>query len=306
MPHEHAHGDIKKLRAAFWINLVFTLIELVGGLWVNSIAIISDAIHDLGDSFSLGGSWYLEKYSRKGPSRQYSYGYRRFSLLAALINALVLVGGSVWIVLESVQRLQNPPKVDGEGMMLMALGGLLFNGLAYWKLHGGASHQTRVLSLHLLEDVLGWLAALIGGLLIRWLGWHMLDPLLSLGIAVFILFNALKSLGPTFRVLLQAIPSNHKPEYFRALLLREDVVKAVHDLHVWTLDGQYHVLTAHLLVDPNHSLQTLASAKSRMKEALQQAGVPHSTLEFDTPEEAERHVHCQVDTGTPAARSAPG
>lgn len=294
--HSHAvdtgPAEAGRLKAAFWLNLTFTVVELVGGIWVNSVAIISDAIHDMGDSLSLGSAWFLERFSQRPASPRFSYGYRRFSLLAALINALVLIGGSAYMISQAIQRFRAPEPVYSEGMILMGVAGLLFNGLAYWRMHRGASINTRVISLHLLEDVLGWVAVLIGAGVMYFYPLYWIDPLLSLLIAVFILFNAFKSLVPTLRVLLQATPPSHKISTIRNLILSEDVVEDVHDLHIWSLDGQYHILTANLVVAAHHSMQELAHEKSRIKSRLEQAGILHSTLEFEIAAENCHLNHC--------------
>lgn len=160
MGHHHHHTSSDNLRFAFFLNLGFTVLEFIGGLYVNSIAIISDAVHDLGDSLSLGTSWYLERKSKKGPNTQFSYGYGRFSLLGALINSLVLIGGSIYVVYEAVGRILEPEYSDAQGMMVFAIIGVVVNGYAAWKVSKGKTMNEKVVSWHLLEDVLGWVAVL--------------------------------------------------------------------------------------------------------------------------------------------------
>ncbi|MFV0269668.1 MAG: cation diffusion facilitator family transporter, partial [Draconibacterium sp.] len=153
--HEHNHSG-KKLKVAFFLNLGFTVFEIFGGLYVNSVAILSDAIHDLGDSLSLGTAWYLDKKSKKGADSKFSFGYVRFSLLGALINSLVLIGGSVYVIYEAVGRILEPEHSDAGGMIVFALIGIAVNGYAAWKMSGGSSLNEKVVSWHLMEDVLGW------------------------------------------------------------------------------------------------------------------------------------------------------
>ena len=162
MEHNHSHDHSgKNLKVAFFLNLTFTILEFIGGIYVNSIAIISDAVHDLGDSLSLGTSWYLDSKSKKNANSKYSYGYRRFSLLGALINSVVLIAGSVYVIYEAVGRILEPEHSDAQGMVIFAIIGVLVNGYAAYKLSSGKSMNEKVVSWHLMEDVLGWVAVLI-------------------------------------------------------------------------------------------------------------------------------------------------
>ena len=187
--HHHHHESGKNLKAAFFLNLAFTIIELIGGWYVNSVSIVSDAVHDLGDSLSLGTSWYLDSLSRKKATDSYSFGYRRFSLLGALINAIVLILGSVFVIREAILRLQTPEASDAKGMLYFALLGVAVNGYAAWKLSGGKTLNERVISWHLIEDVLGWVAVLIVSVILMFYPSPYLDPALSLLISVYILWN---------------------------------------------------------------------------------------------------------------------
>ncbi|MDZ7847967.1 MAG: cation diffusion facilitator family transporter [Owenweeksia sp.] len=197
MAHLQSNQSGKNLRLAFFLNLAFTLFEIIGGLWTNSIAILSDALHDLGDSLSLGLSWYLQRKSRQTANQHYTYGYRRFSLLGALINSVVLVVGSVVIIVEAIERLQQPEAPDATGMLIFAIVGVGINGFAALRLRAGKSLNERVVSWHLWEDVLGWLAVLLGAVVMLIWETPWLDPVLSIGITVFILINILKRLRNT-------------------------------------------------------------------------------------------------------------
>ena len=150
MPHDHHHPPdrtIGNIRVAFFLNLAFALLEIVGGLWTNSVAILSDAVHDLGDSFALGSAWFLEKYSRKQRDQRYSYGYRRFSVLGSLLNAGVLIGGSIFVLTEAIPRLLSPQESNAEGMVVIAIIGILVNGTAVFRLRGDKSLNASVVCL---------------------------------------------------------------------------------------------------------------------------------------------------------------
>lgn len=189
----HNHENQGNIKVAFFLNLSFTIAEIIGGLWTNSVAILSDAVHDLGDSLSLGLAWYFDAFSKKGPDEKYSFGYARFSLLAALINSLVLVGGSVLVLTRSVPRIFNPEPIDAKGMFVFAILGILINGLAVLKLKKGTSLNEKVVSWHLMEDVLGWVVILVASIVLMFVDIPILDPILSVLITIYVLFHVLKT-----------------------------------------------------------------------------------------------------------------
>lgn len=209
-PHHHHDGDeetaSKRIGWAFFLNVMFTIIEFIGGWLTNSTAIMADAVHDLGDSLSIGTAWLLNKLSRKDANQTFSYGYKRFSLLGALINGLVLTVGSVWILFEAIPRLSAPEMPQVEGMLLLAIFGVLVNGFAAFKLSKGKSLNERVLNWHLLEDVLGWVAVLIVSIVLLFVNWPILDPLLSIGFTIFILFNVVRNLKETLLCFYKPLP----------------------------------------------------------------------------------------------------
>jgi len=235
--HHHNHSDVKNIKAAFFLNLFFTLVEIVGGFFTNSIAIISDAIHDLGDCLSLGLAWYFQKVAKKGSDTSYSYGYKRFSLLGAIINSIVLVTGSVLILTVAIPRIIHPEATKTTGMFFLAIVGVLVNGAAVFRLKKGNSINERVVSLHLLEDVLGWLAILVGSIVMHFFDVPVLDPIMSVGIACFVLYNVFKNMRQSLRIILQGIPAEVDMTDIATHLQQFDGVESVHDLHVWSVDG---------------------------------------------------------------------
>ncbi|HIA00508.1 MAG TPA: cation transporter, partial [Myxococcales bacterium] len=187
--HHHDHHSTDNIAVAFYLNLCFTIIELIGGLFTNSLAILADAIHDLGDTIALGFSFFMEKLAKKHPDELFSYGYQRFSLLAALVTALVLVIGSAFIVVESIPRLLHPEDVHSQGMLLLALFGIAFNGLAALRLRHGKTLNEQAVSLHMIEDMLGWVGVLLTAIAIEIWQLTFLDPLFSLLFSLYILFG---------------------------------------------------------------------------------------------------------------------
>ncbi|MEO9484406.1 MAG: cation diffusion facilitator family transporter [Ekhidna sp.] len=280
--HDHSEGNIK---VAFFLNLSFAIIELIGGLWTNSVAILSDSLHDLGDSLTLGVSWYFAKVAKKGRNQSFSYGYKRFSVLGALINAIVLVTGSIFIIIEAVPRLLNPISPNTEGMIYLAIGGVIVNGAAAFRLSKGGSLNEKVVFTHLLEDILGWVAVLIGAIVMHFWNLPIIDPILSVLIATFILFNVYKNLKESFRIILQGTPSDVDIKQIHAAVLEIPKVTDVHDCHTWSMDGEYHILSIHLVIEENLKLSDLQSIKKETKDRVSKLGINHATIEFETVQE---------------------
>ncbi len=276
--HHHSEGNVK---VAFFLNLSFTIIEIIGGLYTNSLAILSDALHDLGDSFSLGLSWYFQKLSKKGRTKTFSYGYKRFSLLGAIINSIVLVAGSIFILTKAIPELFNPGETNVQGMLYLAILGILVNGAAVFKLRKGESLNEKVVSLHLLEDVLGWVAVLIGSIIMMYTDAPFIDPLLSVLISLFVLYNVYKNLKKSLLVILQGIPEEISIDDIRQKLKNISKVTDIHDCHAWSMDGQYNILTLHLRLDKDYKPSEQAKLKERVRTQLKDESINHITIEFE-------------------------
>lgn len=283
--HGHHHHGTRNLKAAFFLNLGFTIIEIIGGLLTNSVAILSDALHDLGDSLSLGLSWYFQKLSAKGRDKTFSYGYGRFSLLGAVINSMVLLAGSGIIIYKAIPRLFNPEQPDAQGMILLAVLGIIFNGAAVVRLRKGTSINEEVVSLHLLEDVLGWVAVLIGSIVMYFYDAPVIDPVLSLLIAGYILFNVFKNIRKSFRIILQGTPKDMEIDDIIVQTKNIEDVKDVHDFHLWSMDGEYYVFSAHLVVKKESTLAELTVIKHKVRDLLKSFKIEHATIEFETEDE---------------------
>ena len=282
--HPHTHDSVGDIRLAFFLNLGFTIFEIAGALWTNSLAILSDAVHDLGDSISLGLAWYLERYAGREGDWRFSYGYRRFSLLGALINATILVGGSLFVIVNAIPRLLSPEPTNAAGMVLFAIVGVLVNGLAALRLRRNRSMNARVVAWHLLEDVLGWIAVLVVAIVLLFIDLYILDPLLSLLIATFILYNGAKNLWETLTIFLQATPRGFELDEIESQLASVDGVCSIHHTHLWSLDGEKHVLSTHLVVEKTVSKTELQRIKSDARHALRPFALGHITIEIENGE----------------------
>ncbi len=283
--HHHTRGNhhdsTKNIRFAFFINLIFTLIEIIGGIYTNSVAILSDALHDLGDSISLGLSWYFDKVSKRKRDHNYTYGYGRFSLLAAFINSVVLITGSLVIIIIALPRLINPEQPDAQGMIVISLIGIIFNGIAVLKLKKGKSMNERVVTLHLLEDVLGWFTVLIASIIMYFYSFPLLDPLLSLVFTSYILYSVWKNFRQTIRIFLQGKPDDINLQKFQEELLQIEGLSSVHDLHIWTMDGAFFVMTLHMVVKDDIENHEILRIKNRIKDMSLQNNLQHTTIEVE-------------------------
>jgi cobalt-zinc-cadmium efflux system protein len=280
-PHMHIQEPVKNIRSAFMINLIFTIIEFAGGLLTNSVAILSDALHDFGDSISLGMSWYFQKISQKARDDNYSFGYKRFSVFGALINSVILIAGSVFILWEAIPRLINPQMPDAGGMLILAVLGVAFNGLAFFRVKKGESLNEKVVTLHLLEDVLGWLAVLIASIVMLFFEWPVLDPILSLLIAGYILFNTFKNTNQALKIVLQGTPQNFDISHIENKVKQIEEIQSVHDIHLWSMDGFYNILTIHIVLNSNEDLYAVSEIKRKIRQNLKQENIQHITMEFE-------------------------
>lgn len=269
------------MKIAFFLNAGFTALEIAGGIWTNSIAILTDALHDSGDCLSLGLAWYLQRLSTKGPDTKFTYGYGRFSTLGALITGLVLLAGLSWVCWSAIERLAHPESVNASGMLGLAVLGITFNGIAAWNLRGGHSLNEKVASWHLLEDTLGWGAVLIGsGIMMVW-NLPIIDPILSLLISVFILWNVVGNLKKVMSVMLQRAPASFDRAEFDASLSEIPGVVGSHHTHTWTLDGETHVMSMHLVMDRSCQRDQIVAAKQRVHALLREQDFEHVSIEVE-------------------------
>ncbi|HXK47083.1 MAG TPA: cation diffusion facilitator family transporter [Deltaproteobacteria bacterium] len=283
--HLHQRSDSKSIGFAFFLNLSFAVIEFIGGIFTNSLAIMADAIHDFGDSVALGSAWVLEQLSLKRGDRQFSYGYRRFSLLGALISAGVIIIGSAFILTRAIPRVLHPEHAYAPGMLAFAVVGIAVNGAAVIRLRGTSGMNAQMVAWHLLEDVLGWAAVLAVSIVLLFKDVPFLDPLLSIIITVYILYNVLRNLGKTLGIFLQGVPEDADIEGIEKDLRACGNVLDTHHTHVWSMDGTHHVLTTHVVVDACATREDILALKGRIRTILHDHGMSHSTVEIEYADE---------------------
>ena len=280
----------KNILIAFVLNLVFSLIEIVGGLFTNSVAILSDAIHDFGDAFSIGVSCFLEGKSKKKPDETYTYGYLRYSVLGAFITTIILTIGSIVVLTSAIFRIIHPVSLHYEGMILLAILGIVINFLAAYKTREGDSLNQKAVNLHMLEDVLNWVVVFIGAIVMKFTDITYIDSIMSIGIALFLLKQALENLKNILNLFLAKVPSNLHVNEIKKELLKIPKVENVHHIHVWSMDGVHHYATMHVVVSGKYDFEL----KNTIKDKLKEMGIMHSTLEMENREEECTESECVV------------
>lgn len=279
----------KKILTAFLLNLSFSVFELVGGSITGSVAILSDAIHDFGDAASIGLSYILERKSRKHPDQNYTYGYTRFSVLGSLITTLILLLGSIFVIYNAIQRIIQPVTIHYDGMIIFAVVGVVVNFFAAWFTRDGNSLNQKAVNLHMLEDVLGWAVVLVGAIIMRFVNIPILDPIMSIGVALFILFHAANTLKTIMDLFLEKRPQELDVSRISQTLCAIHGVNDVHHFHIRSLDGQQYDATMHIVTDADpHRIKDL------VRQALEQYGIGHATLELETTSEHCHHRHCHI------------
>lgn len=281
----------RNILAAFLLNLAFSLFEFVGGILTGSVAILSDAIHDIGDATGIGLSFFLEKKSKRKPDGKYTYGYMRFSVVGSVITTLILLFGSAAVIYNAVARIISPSEIHYDGMILFAVVGVAVNlGAALLTREGGSLNQ-RAVNLHMLEDVLGWAVVLVGAIVMRFTDFSLLDPLMSIGVAVFILLSAVRNLKESLSIFLEKTPVHIDVDNLSHHLCELNGVVSVHHVHIWSLDGENNVLTMHAVINGE-----TASVKAAIREELLRHGIGHATVETETVGETCLSEHCHIET----------
>ena len=280
----------KNILIAFILNAVFSLIELIGGFFIGSIAILSDALHDFGDALSIAIAYFLEKKSKQKPNYKYTYGYLRYSVLGSLITALILIVGSVFVIWEAINRIKNPTLINYNGMMFMAIFGIVVNVLATICTSKGKSLNEKLVSLHLLEDVLGWVVVLIGSILMKFTKIDLIDAILSILVAVFIFYEAIKNIKVIGDLFLEKTPAGIEIEnLIKEICLIKGVID-VHHVHVRSIDGFNNFATMHVVVEKYDK-----KIKLKIKEKLMELGIKHSTIELELKNEECISKDCKLN-----------
>ena len=282
----------KNILIAFLLNLAFSVFEFIGGVFTGSVAIVSDAIHDIGDAASIGVSFFLEKKSKKQPDEAYTYGYARYSVIGSVITTLILLFGSVMVIYNAIARIVSPAEINYDGMIVFAVIGVGVNLAAALFTREGGSLNQKAVNLHMLEDVLGWIVVLVGAVVMKFTDFALIDPLMSMGVAIFILINAIKNLKEVVELFLEKTPHGIEIHEIEEHLLEIPGVLGVHHIHIWSMDRQSNYATMHVVTNGDaHEI------KHKIREELREHGIGHATLELECEGEHCHEEHCHVEAG---------
>lgn len=283
----------RKILIAFLLNLTFSVFEFLGGIFTNSVAIISDSIHDLGDAASIGISYFLEKKSKKQPDNIYTYGYLRYSVMGSIITTLILLVGSILVVINAINRILHPQEINYNGMILFAIIGVVVNFAAAYFTRQGDSLNQKAVNLHMLEDVLGWIVVLIGAVVMRFTNFKLIDPILSICVATYIFIHAFLTLKESLDLFLEKIPHGVDIDEIKHHLTAIDGVLDVHHIHVWSMDGNQNYATMHVVTNGDP-----LTVKKAIKDELHEHNILHVTLELEGEHEHCHEQHCQIQDVT--------
>lgn len=282
----------RNILIAFILNLLFSVFEFVGGIFTNSVAIISDSIHDIGDAISIGISYFLEKKSKKQPDETYTYGYLRYSVIGSIITTLILLVGSVLVIVNAVNRILNPVQINYNGMIIFAIVGVVINFFAAYFTKDGDSLNQKSVNLHMLEDVLGWAVVLVGAILMCFTDFALIDPILSICVAVFIFIHAFGNLKEALDLFVEKIPNDISVQEITHHITEIEGVLDVHHIHIWSMDGINNYATMHIVTNGDR-----AAIKAAVREELCEHGIKHATLELEDENEPCESEHCHIEEG---------
>ena len=264
---------------AFFLNLTYAIVEFIAGGVFGSSAVLADSVHDLGDAIAIGISAFLETISNREEDNQYTLGYKRFSLLGALVTAIILMTGSILVILENITKLLNPQPINDEGVLWLGIIAVSINVLASLVVRKGKTKNESILSLHFLEDTLGWLAVILMAIILRFTDWYILDPLLSLVISIFILTKALPRFWSALKIFLDAVPDGVETGDLAKDLEALTNVKCVNQLSIWSMDGLENNALVHICIK---DWEQMMETKEAVRQLLEERGVQNITIEVDS------------------------
>lgn len=286
----------RNIFVAFLLNLSFSIVEFVGGIFTNSISIISDSVHDFGDAISIAVAWILEKKSEKKPDEKYTFGYARYSVLGAFITSMVLLVGAIFMIYNAVIRIMEPVEVNYDGMLVLGVLGFVVNGLGALVTSKGNKLNEKAVSLHLLEDVLGWIAVLVVSIVMKIFDAPILDPILSIGITIYILKHVVHNLKHVFEIFLEKAPEDSEFDEFKNELITDiETIKDIHHVHVWSADGINTYAMMHVVVPDTIETKDIIEIKKKINHEASHHNIVHVTIEIEFESEKCEHETCHVE-----------
>lgn len=280
----------KKILIAFILNFSFSVFEFLGGAFTGSVAIISDAVHDMGDAITICISYLLERKSKKHADYKHTYGYTRYSVLGCVVTELVLLIGSIVVIYNAILRIIDPVPINYNGMIIFAVVGVVVNFFAVFFTRGGGSLNQKAVNLHMLEDVLGWVVVLVGAVVMRFTDFRYIDPIMSIALACFIIVNAVKHLKEVADIFLEKTPKNIDVNELCNALCDIEGVADVHHIHIRSFDGQINSATMHIVTDYDTRI-----IKQQVRQILNEKGIKHATIETEQIDEICNDKNCLIE-----------
>ncbi len=288
--HDHYKEAKKSILYGIVLNSIFTVIELVGGILSNSLALLSDTIHDFSDSVALGISYYANQKAQSSPTKTMTFGYRRTTILAAFINSTILMALTFFLFYRAYLRILNPEPVNGKMVFVIAIFGIITNGIIAFKMLRGKDKDLNIKSVfwHITEDFLGWVGVLIAGAIIYFTGAYIIDPIISILIGLIVIYSAWGIVKESANIILEGVPEGLNVQEIGTEIKNIQNVNDAHDIHVWSLGTDYNALSAHVVisnmtVDQSH--EVLNKINTMLKEKF---SIEHTTIEFECS-------HCDSD-----------
>ena len=288
--HNHSHGHThskteKNILVAFFFFFGFAIFELIGGILTKSVAIISDSLHDAGDALSIGISYFLERKSMQKSDKNYTFGYRRYSILGAFITTSILLIGSSLVIYHAILRFFNPVELNYDGMIIIAVVGVIVNFLAAYFTRDGESLNQHAVNLHMLEDVFGWIVVLVGSIIIKFTNIIYIDSIMSIGISVFLIIEAIKNLKQILDLVLEKVPNGISVDMVEKEVLSIKDVSDIHHIHIWSMDGNKNYASMHVVSNKN--------VKKQIREKLEKLGIDSIVIELEKQDEVCLHKNCE-------------
>lgn len=280
------------------LNLLFVLIELIGGIITGSISILSDSIHDFGDALTLFIAYFLEKKADKKPDKKYTYGYLRYSLLGAILTAIILLIGSIFVIYNAIQRIIHPVEINYRGMIIFAIIGLAINIVGFKLTHKTKNMNEKMISLHLLEDTLSWIIVIVISGVMMFTNAVILDPILSIIISLYILLHVVKNIKQVIDIILEKVPEDIDVDFLKSELEKNFNIKEIHHVHIWSMDGENNYLTMHVVIDSNEEKENIIKLKSEIKKELYKKKINHATIEIECEDEKCHDIDCEIKVNT--------
>lgn len=274
------HKSAKNISFAFFLNIIFMVIVTIGAIFTNSMAILADLLHGLSDTFALGFSWFFQRFSEKKEDEKFTYGYRRFSLLGAIITSTIIILGSIYVFFESIDRLFAPVTPHAEGMILVAIFAIILKTASVLKLRSSKTLNEQAVSIHLIGDLLGWIVLLGVGITLLFYNIPDLDVFLSIAITIWMVYNLAKTLFFSFKILLLRAPEKINQSKLKSEILSIEGIDDIVKFYLWSIDDQKNILTVKIHLTDDLKVSDTEKIKEAIDNLCLLHGIEEINIEF--------------------------